>query len=223
MNPLIDAVCDTVFQHTAARRRLGFVTKSRKLLHWFQHTAARRRLAALYSVQTGYVRVSTHSRPKAAGFASMQLLLFRQGFNTQPPEGGWLPVPDLCPVRHRFNTQPPEGGWGRVLLIWGGCPRFNTQPPEGGCLLCSRCRSHISVSTRSRPKAAGFFLTLQVICVVLVSTRSRPKALGMGYRVGLQCFEFQHAAARRRLAVVIHFLGRLFVFQHAAARRRLVV
>ena len=145
-----------MFQHTAARRRLGFVTKSRKLLHWFQHTAARRRLAALYSVQTGYVRVSTHSRPKAAGFASMQLLLFRQGFNTQPPEGGWLPVPDLCPVRHRFNTQPPEGGWGRVLLIWGGCPRFNTQPPEGGCLLCSRCRSHISVSTRSRPKAAGY-------------------------------------------------------------------
>ena len=35
----------------------------------------------------------------------------KQGFNTQPPEGGWEnqnPAPSLC---QRFNTQPPEGGW----------------------------------------------------------------------------------------------------------------
>ena len=79
-------------------------------------------------------RVSTHSRPKAAGGSgNRENNLFHTGFqhtaarrrlgglmffafmgisfNTQPPEGGWLRV-----VRHRveaacFNTQPPEGGW----------------------------------------------------------------------------------------------------------------
>ena len=34
--------------------------------------------------------VSTHSRPKAAGFASGWLALREGGFNSQPPEGGWL-------------------------------------------------------------------------------------------------------------------------------------
>ena len=57
------------------------------------------------------VVVSTHSRPKAAGFinCSNPPLLFC--FNTQPPEGGWK-VPDfVAELETRFNTQPPEGGW----------------------------------------------------------------------------------------------------------------
>ena len=37
------------------------------------------------------------------------------GFNTQPPEGGWLQT-YLCRTHsHRFNTQPPEGGWSGFL------------------------------------------------------------------------------------------------------------
>ena len=35
---------------------------------WFQHTAARRRLAYDPQYEWGYELVSTHSRPKAAGF-----------------------------------------------------------------------------------------------------------------------------------------------------------
>ena len=34
--------------------------------------------------------VSTHSRPKAAGHAVRAPHLRVLGFNTQPPEGGWL-------------------------------------------------------------------------------------------------------------------------------------
>ena len=34
--------------------------------------------------------VSTHSRPKAAGLGLGQILQLHQGFNTQPPEGGWV-------------------------------------------------------------------------------------------------------------------------------------
>ena len=33
--------------------------------------------------------VSTHSRPKAAGSISLQPPYRKHGFNTQPPEGGW--------------------------------------------------------------------------------------------------------------------------------------
>ncbi len=34
--------------------------------------------------------VSTHSRLKAAGILSANALILRDGFNTQPPEGGWV-------------------------------------------------------------------------------------------------------------------------------------
>ena len=34
--------------------------------------------------------VSTHSRPKAAGATRTTKLFISKGFNTQPPEGGWL-------------------------------------------------------------------------------------------------------------------------------------
>ena len=36
------------------------------------------------------IDVSTHSRPKAAGFLLFFARVGNQSFNTQPPEGGWL-------------------------------------------------------------------------------------------------------------------------------------
>ena len=33
--------------------------------------------------------VSTHSRPKAAGWSSLKNGEYHGSFNTQPPEGGW--------------------------------------------------------------------------------------------------------------------------------------
>ena len=77
----------------------------------FQHTAARRRLVSANRPPSGSIGVSTHSRPKAAGHPAILETHLWFGFNTQPPEGGWvvggiLPHPLDC-----FNTQPPEGGW----------------------------------------------------------------------------------------------------------------
>ena len=56
---------------------------------------------------------------------------------------------------------------------------FNTQPPEGGWVLIKLDQAEIIVSTHSRPKAAGKH----------------------GYCDGYQV-QFQHTAARRRLATV---------------------
>ncbi|EFC88647.1 hypothetical protein NEIMUCOT_04696 [Neisseria mucosa ATCC 25996] len=58
------------FQHTAARRRLGRKWCFNGWYLWFQHTAARRRLGNRARLRAARQRtlVSTHSRPKAAGF-----------------------------------------------------------------------------------------------------------------------------------------------------------
>ena len=62
------------------------------LIAWqFQHTAARRRLDRHWRRRDGKSRVSTHSRPKAAGAATRQEIPRPPSFNTQPPEGGWVP------------------------------------------------------------------------------------------------------------------------------------
>ena len=102
-----------LFQHTAARRRLGLDYHPMMLSQtWFQHTAARRRLGSLM----------------------LRIRLYICRFNTQPPEGGWFRLNSEPYLLYSFNTQPPEGGWRQMPT---GAPPiccFNTQPPEGGWL-----------------------------------------------------------------------------------------
>ena len=78
----------------------------------FQHTAARRRLGIRQHQCVLIADVSTHSSPKAAGQESHALSGVGLRFNTQQPEGGWRhssPIPNCFSC---FNTQQPEGGWG---------------------------------------------------------------------------------------------------------------
>ncbi len=77
----------------------------------FQHTAARRRLVSANRPPSGSIGVSTHSRPKAAGHPAILETHLWFGFNTQPPEGGWVTCGCLIFKNAGFNTQPPEGGW----------------------------------------------------------------------------------------------------------------
>ena len=189
------------------------------------------------------VEVSTHSRPKAAGFhfcdnfilvfqfqhtAARRRLArqpdriargFRVSTHSRPKAAGtWK-----CRYRHRcdsFNTQPPEGGWFRASVVFGEIRSFNTQPPEGGWVIAFL--AHIGVA--------------------VVSTHSRPKAAGENLQEYVSECKFQHTAARRRLVrrtlQTCLMLGfntqppeggwhmdmlhtRLNLFQHTAARRRL--
>ena len=80
----------------------------------------------------------------------------------------------------------------------------------------------MSVSTHSRPKAAGHSVWRYPLFEP-VSTHSRPKAAG---RLTAECKgveRFQHTAARRRLGAEMWKAARDWLFQHTAARRRLVV
>ena len=79
-----------------------------------------------------WMPVSTHSRLKAAGGASVSTPTVPNGFNTQPPEGGWDIPCCINDFEQCFNTQPPEGGWPQADDSFHKFERFNTQPPEGG-------------------------------------------------------------------------------------------
>ena len=165
----------------------------------FQHTAARRRLV-----------------PFGNGQAPTD------GFNTQPPEGGWVRSSSPSSLSHLFqhtaarrrlgpnirhptspppcfNTQPPEGGWYGLVLpvdhdIW-----FQHTAARRRLDFRRWVRQHNKfVSTHSRPKAAGL-ISLIIVYPVRVSTHSRPKAAGTAYQRQQTQVQFQHTAARRRL------------------------
>ena len=167
----------SMFQHAAARRRLGiakcrirknsncfntqppeggweWIKEARKHIGLFQHAAARRRLATGNQGGAGDI-----------------------GFNTQPPEGGWFVTNLMRLFASCFNTQPPEGGWICRRNRQTRLQRFNTQPPEGGWHHIQPFDTLQRVSTRSRPKAAGWKVC-NTFFFENVSTRSRPKAAG---------------------------------------------
>ena len=122
--------------------------------------------------------VSTHSRPKAAGMPPSQFEKAIKVSTHSRPKAAGLLRPNTQGLKAGFNTQPPEGGWKtrRHFLF-----------------LCQ-------VSTHSRPKAAGPEPNQQDDQQP-VSTHSRPKAAGIGdLELDVAVLEFQHTAARRRLA-----------------------
>ena len=150
-----------MFQHTAARRRLALSAVNVNDKVEFQHTAARRRLGQYRRVQRVCFRVSTHSRPKAAGTmdgyaacegdvsthsrpkaAGRYLENQRQkrnGFNTQPPEGGWTTTRQSLLASNKFQHTAARrrlGRWSVCLWVRRYC--FNTQPPEGGWSLSQK-------------------------------------------------------------------------------------
>ena len=91
------------------------------------------------SIEHAYV--STHSRPKAAGIDVYRYVRQLDGFNTQPPEGGWFveleePVEPTVVSTH---SRPKAAGRARRFRTYT-LDSFNTQPPEGGwCLSQKPC------------------------------------------------------------------------------------
>ena len=78
-----------LFQHTAARRRLVAIQAMGGVIyHLFQHTAARRRLGL--------------RRERCS---------YQDGFNTQPPEGGWTAtIPAANAAAVSTHSRPKAAG-----------------------------------------------------------------------------------------------------------------
>ena len=145
--------------------------------------------------------VSTHSRPKAAGFGYPALFAgVIVSIHSRPKAAGDAAGAAFCVLFVSTHSRPKAAGAIASVFI-----------------LIKR------VSTHSRPKAAG----PESHAHNLISCRfnTQPPEGGWadeGGAVGVAGFEFQHTAARRRLGQNHRSAKRTKPFQHTAARRRLV-
>ena len=167
------------FQHTAARRRLARMNSARKSGRLFQHTAARRRLGDLKVFDVRHGRVSTHSRPKAAG-------------NSSPAKASDL-VFQHTAARRRLALD--ARGNGQYLAV-----STHSRPKAAGVRAGGRVAGK-AVSTHSRPKAAGWRHGCR--CHFYFCFNTQPPEGGWGFFVFADgCrLRFQHTAARRRLVL----------------------
>ena len=149
----------------------------------FQHTAARRRLAWLHRNSVRCGRVSTHSRPKAAGISLFTIYNYRRVSTHSRPKaaGDTGAIDQAMPLAFQHTAARRRLATSRRVSV--GSVSFNTQPPEGGWTKQSKQSIYGTVSTHSRPKAAGEFNKPGATAVIVVSTHSRPKAAGFT-RVG---------------------------------------
>ena len=187
--------------------------------------------------------VSTHSRPKAAGFVHNSCLQFGSGFNTQPPEGGWQRAAcawyvdtvfqhtaarrrldcfaDFIIQMIRVSTHSrPKAAGRRMRFRTHRCRRFNTQPPEGGWKQPQMLSAKLKVSTHSRPKAAGTARYLHDLRLP-VSTHSRPKAAGNTADRATQAAKVSTHSRPKAAGRATTQCPAIAKFQHTAARRRL--
>ena len=139
-----------------------------------------------------------------------------QGFNTQPPEGGWRNIGIGGNAGRGFNTQPPEGGWNGASSLRITSASFNTQPPEGGWQAIGIYRQAFWVSTHSRPKAAGPWRDYPFAPLSCFNTQP-PEGGWIPYVIiHPPSYMFQHTAARRRLAdYVAKRMGAIMVSTHS--------
>ena len=167
----------------------------------FQHTAARRRLGRNRHYGQDSKTVSTHSRPKAAGCYIFCHVAHFACFNTQPPEGGWrmtsflflgvsvfqhtaarrrLAVPNASlavPNTVSTHSRPKAAGYAVRFIRLLRIVSTHSRPKAAG-YLPKLPDPQLYVSTHSRPKAAGFSILTNTFNVA-VSTHSRPKAAGV--------------------------------------------
>ena len=124
----------------------------------------------------------------------------RIGFNTQPPEGGWLSGWGTAAYFAYVSTHSRPKAAGYVDELFQDLPEVSThsRPKAAGGSFDGTLYAQ-KVSTHSRPKAAGYSERINHgLC--MVSTHSRPKAAGLN-RLPAKTYHkrFQHTAARRRL------------------------
>ena len=163
----------------------------------FQLTAARRRL--VYNVLGGAGGgVSTHSRPKAAGYRDLPLLIERLVSTHSRPKAAGQKIAGLNRTS-KFQLTAARRRLGPILFMWVVLRCFNSQPPEGGWPSSQPSAHSFRVSTHSRPKAAGCrYGRHAAIRGRFQLTAARRRLVNSGVRTCCHWW-FQLTAARRRL------------------------
>ena len=167
-------------------------------------------------------RVSTHSRPKAAGLAGQGRQSRCCRFNTQPPEGGWLFAARNAPQSAQFQHTAARRRLAAAVIGSFSVSQFQHTAARRRLVAATHCQKRNSkVSTHSRPKAAGLVLGW-IGVVFVVSTHSRPKAAGVcSYPNQPHQPVSTHSRPKAAGPVIGDSVVANFEFQHTAARRRL--
>ena len=100
--------------------------------------------------------VSTHSRLKAAGFIQEMVTKPLMGFNTQPPEGGWVKNACFKPLstvstHSRLKAAGHKNAW---IVPFADVSTHSRLKAAGKHITI--CDKNGDVSTHSRLKAAGW-------------------------------------------------------------------
>ena len=143
----------------------------------FQHTAARRRLVLRLKRAECVFAVSTHSRPKAAGYAENGVFQIYKFQHTAARRR-------LGKIRaHTVAVSPFQHTAARRRLGRRIRPRYR----------------YLYVSTHSRPKAAGRGKAPTLLSVTCFNTQPPEGGWSVSRAKILPTLPFQHTAARRRL------------------------
>ena len=166
--------------------------------------------------------VSTHSRPKAAGYRNCTTADTRSCFNTQPPEGGWK----LASVSGLNSTRFQHTAARRRLVktrydLWSVCMFQHTAARrrlEPLTMLWSRVNMFQHTAARRRLEK---ILDKHHPGWEFQHTAARRR---LDRWISDESYQtaFQHTAARRRLGQLPEVQANVLLFQHTAARRRLV-
>ena len=210
------------FQHTAARRRLGWQVKWYGLKDLGFNTQPPE---GGWIIPGGCIDtappVSTHSRPKAAGDRVIdEHTVTDVSTHSRPKAAGltaFFPF-NFSPVS--THSRPKAAGSTSAINAPVSAFQHTAARRRLGNISQGRASS-IRVSTHSRPKAAGTKF-LGDVARRRFNTQPPEGGWADNYDVLRLVIEFQHTAARRRLASMVGVSGIEKLFQHTAARRRLV-
>ena len=144
------------------------------------------------------VKVSTHSRPKAAGCGAKCRYVYQLvSTHSRPKAAGQVAVYEQAQVIVSTHSRPKAAG---IFFLSN--------------------KNNSAVSTHSRPKAAGQRSTIQQFYHMFQHTAARRRLAKIRWKHNILKL-FQHTAARRRLGRGNKVSFGEFGFQHTAARRRL--
>ena len=146
-----------LFQHTAARRRLPYVSPDDNA-HLGVSTHSRAEAAAILNQhKRTTTKVSTHSRAEAAASYQLNKTGVKQCFNTQPRGGGCYSYIASSFFSGSFQHTAARRRLRNQVRQSIDCMGFNTQPRGGGCnVLKSGEQYYKIVSTHSRAEAAAY-------------------------------------------------------------------
>ena len=123
----------------------------------FQHTAARRRLGQRQNIQSQ--EKSFNTQPPEGGWRLLPLTdTTFTGFNTQPPEGGWPPEKTPKRLKNEFQHTAARRRLDGVGdgVDFGFAVSTHSRPKAAGAVNALGM-AVVIVSTHSRPKAAGSY------------------------------------------------------------------